>query len=48
MKTPRPSPIKAEGGAGILSDFAHSRHAEGRIWAEGYTRNELESAQERC
>lgn len=49
MKTPRDRPIRAEDiefGPEIISDFERSRRAEGRIWAEGYTRHELDLAQE--
>ena len=34
-------------GPRIVSDFQRRREAEGRIWAEGYTQDELDSAQER-
>jgi hypothetical protein len=50
MKTPKPSPIRAEDiqfGLEIVSDFARSRYAGGRIWAEGYKQHELEFAQEK-
>lgn len=34
-------------GPEIISDFARSRRAEGRLWAEGYTQSELDTAQKK-
>jgi len=34
-------------GPEIISDFLRRRRAEGRLWAEGYTQNELDTAQEK-
>jgi hypothetical protein len=34
-------------GSEIISDFLRCRRAEGRIWAEGYTQSELDTAQEK-
>jgi hypothetical protein len=50
MTTPHNGPIKPDnlevGPEIIMSDFERSRRAEGRIWAEGYKRHELDLAQE--
>src|SRR5258708_22045909 len=49
MRTPRDRPIRPEDlqfGREISSDFERGRRAEGRIWAEGYTRHDLDVAQE--
>jgi hypothetical protein len=34
-------------GEEIISDFERRRRAEGRLWAEGYTQSELDTAQEK-
>ena len=34
-------------GAPIISDFERERRAEGRLWADGYKRSELDAAQEK-
>ena len=49
MDTPRRPIMKAGDvrfGRVIMSDFETQRRAEGRLWAEGYTRSELDGAQE--
>lgn len=49
MKAPKHS-IKAENlkfGPEIIGEFARSRRAQGRLWAEGYTQVELNNAQEK-
>ena len=48
MKIPSGRTIKPEDitfGPRIISDFQRRREAEGRIWAEGYTQDELDRAQ---
>ena len=49
MKTPRDRPNGPEDlqfNPEIISDFERSRRAEGRVWAEGYTQDDLDVAQE--
>jgi hypothetical protein len=50
MKIPSGRTIKSEDikfGPRIISEFQRRREAEGRIWAEGYTQDDLDSAQEK-
>ncbi len=49
MRMPRHWPIRPEDiqfGPEIISEFERNRRAEGRIWAEGYTQQDLDFAQE--
>ncbi len=44
MRTPCDHQVRPEDlqfGPGIASDFERSRHANGGIWAEGYTQHGL-------
>ncbi len=45
MKTPSDAGPRIELGPRIISDFQRGREAEGRVWAEGYTQEELNIAQ---
>ena len=47
MKIPIKAGPRIELGPRIVSDFRRRREAEGRVWAEGYTQEELDDAQEK-